>query len=189
MDLMSTFCESSRRNRGRRASAAGVLASCRPLPSRMNAFFSVLSGSSEEMKRGLAEQEIEMLNLVESLQRVVGVNGEVGGDDRSREPLADLGLEKVRDEAAPVVVPDTCVWWWRWHFLKTVYASRFPKARRNHSRLRVKSRSPSPRTRGTFSSIPFLNASSSAMPQMNETILLCVALVHVNCQASPFLCI
>ena len=46
----------------------------------------------------LAEQEIQMLDLVEMLpQRVVGVDGEIGGDDREPRAGVNLGFEKIRD--------------------------------------------------------------------------------------------
>lgn len=55
----------------------------------------------------LAKEEIEMIDFVELIfEGFVGVNREVGGNDREPRAGLQLGLEKISDVATSVVVPD-----------------------------------------------------------------------------------
>ena len=72
------------------------------------------------VKRGdetrLAKKEIQMFNLVKVFtERIVGANREIGGDNRWPRAGMNLGLKKIRDDTALMVVPDPriCRWIWR----------------------------------------------------------------------------
>lgn len=67
-------------------------------------------------KPGFAEEKIQMLNLIEVFPEcVVSVNRKIGGNDGKLGAGLDLGLEKIRDDTAMVVVPDTGVGKRIWH--------------------------------------------------------------------------
>jgi len=65
----------------------------------------------------LAKEEIQVLNPVEvALEGFVGVNSEVGGNNRKPRAGPQLGFEKISDVATSVVVPDARVCRGCWHF-------------------------------------------------------------------------
>ena len=64
-----------------------------------------LAGVEPVDEGGLAEQEIEVVDAVEAvLQCVVGVDGEVGGDDREPRAVANDTSEEISNDAARVIV-------------------------------------------------------------------------------------
>ena len=71
----------------------------------MNAFFLGLAGVETVDEGRLAEEKIEMSNPLERLlERVVGVDGEVGRYDRELGATLGLCPQEVRDRSSGVVV-------------------------------------------------------------------------------------
>lgn len=69
---------------------------------------------------GFAEKEVQMVNPVEMFtKRVVGVNGEISGNNREPRTRVDLGLKEISDNPAFVVVPDSRAGCWIWHVSTT----------------------------------------------------------------------